>query len=65
MHLLHIVPHRQLSYSRSFTVHDDHEPEVMVRQPPDFTSCGACINDYTRLVVKHAQGTGVAFIGIT
>lgn len=32
VHLLHVVPHRQLSYSRSFTVQDDHQPEFMVRQ---------------------------------
>ena len=30
MHLVHVVPHRQLSYSRSFTVQDDHgdQPEL-------------------------------------
>ena len=34
MHLVHVVPHRQLSYSRSFTVSDDHgeQPELKVCQ---------------------------------
>lgn len=34
MHLVHVVPHRQLSYSRSFTVPDDHgdQPELKVSQ---------------------------------
>ena len=34
MHLVHVVPHRQLSYSRSFTMPDDHgdQPELKVSQ---------------------------------
>ena len=34
VHLVHVVPHRQLSYSRSFTVSDDHgeQPELKVCQ---------------------------------
>ncbi len=38
MHLLHIVPHRQLSYSRSFTVQDDQQPEMMVRHTSSVTT---------------------------
>ena len=49
MHLVHVVPHRQLSYSRSFTVSDDHgeQPELKVFQLTQGTAnCTASSSAY-------------------